>query len=457
MISQIIDYYITRLIYFYGNGRNLFIIFAKKTKMPCKNTRISWDTSVKHYVRYGLYNNLPEEIKVQIPRTNIHRWSCETDTKYMGCEVAKFIKEELELIKQTGESRNAKKILEAYFKLSEAYHSIVGKIKGTKNTVANNKNKIVETIEQLKSFVPVDAALKMFNLSRATYQNYKTLVLNKCIPSYFNWCLKTYPQQLLKREIDTIRAYFGNDALQYWSKSSLYYLGLRKKDFGFCLATFYKYSKLLGYSKNRHLQFKPKYDSLVSSKPNQIWCADVTILKTKDGTKHYLHFLMDHYSKKILDYKIEKCSSPKAIKSLLHNSYSQTSIKDKIKLITDSGIENINNTVNQFTQNHYIIHQIAQKDIAFSNSKIEAFNKIIKHQFLLPRKLENRKQLEKALDEDIEIYNNIRPQQSLSGNTPNETYDGKPVDIFQHNSHFKAQKELRRKENNKNKCKRCIK
>ncbi|WP_268848915.1 hypothetical protein [Flavobacterium aestivum] len=79
--------------------------------MSYKNIRISWDTSVKYYVRYGLYSNLPKEIQNQIPKTNIHRWSNESDDKYLGCEVAKFIKDELELIRQTGESRNAKKIL----------------------------------------------------------------------------------------------------------------------------------------------------------------------------------------------------------------------------------------------------------------------------------------------------------------------------------------------------------
>lgn len=37
-------------------------------------------------------------------------------------------------------------------------------------------------------------------------------------------------------------------------------------------------------------------------KPNEIWCADVTILKTTDSRKQYVHFLMDHYPKMILGY-----------------------------------------------------------------------------------------------------------------------------------------------------------
>jgi putative transposase len=351
---------------------------------------------VKHYIRNGLYNNLPQEIQNQIPRTNIHRWLHETDDKYLGCEVANFIKEELQLIKQTGESRNAKKILEAYFKLSEVYHSITGNIKGIRPKIISSKEKIVETIEQLKSVISVNVALKIFNISRATYQNYKIQVVNKCIPSYFKWCLKSYPQQLMSKEVNKIKSYFEDNSYQYWSKSSLYYLGLRNKDFGFCLNTFYKYSKLLGFNKCRHLQKKKPYNSLISSKPNQIWCADVTILKTKDGTKQFIHFLIDHYSKKVLGYMIGKRSSPKIIKTLLQNAHTKLATSMEIRLITDGGIENVNKTVKQFTQNHNIIHEIAQKDITFSNSKIEVFNKIIKHQFLLPLQLENKKQLETA-------------------------------------------------------------
>lgn len=72
-------------------------------------SRISWDTNVKHYIRNGLYGNLPNAIKVKIPKTNKHRWEREDENKYAGCEIAAFIKDELELIKRIGASSNSKK------------------------------------------------------------------------------------------------------------------------------------------------------------------------------------------------------------------------------------------------------------------------------------------------------------------------------------------------------------
>jgi putative transposase len=98
---------------------------------------------------------------------------------------------------------------------------------------------------------------------------------------------------------------------------------------------------------------------------------------------------------------------------------------------------------------------IAQKDIPFSNSKIDAFNKIIKYQFLLPRNLENRKQLISALAEDVPTYNTIRPQFSLEGNTLTETFEGKIIDLKSYKSHFEEQKRWRVMLNYQNKYKNC--
>lgn len=148
-----------------------------------------------------------------------------------------------------------------------------------------------------------------------------------------------------------------NAAYLHWSKSSVYLLALRNKEISFCQTTFYKHSKLLGYGKSRHLQSKIKYSSLTSYKPNEIWCADVTILKTADGKKHYIHFLMDHYSKMILGYRVENSSSPRTIKNLLHEAYLKHKSKDTITLVTDGGVENVNNTKKNLIPNLFQ-HQV---------------------------------------------------------------------------------------------------
>lgn len=213
---------------------------------------------------------------------------------------------------------------------------------------------------------------------------------------------------------------------------------------------------MLGYN-NRHLRPKKNYKSLKTSKPNEIWCADVTVFKTLDGVKHYIHFLMDHYSKMILGFRIEKSSSAFAIKILLQEAYKKLAIDDDIIFLTDGGSENKNSTVASFINSKLVKmkHLIAQKDIQFSNSKIEAFNKIIKHQFLLPKNLNNFKQLNVALNKDVLIYNNNRPQLGLAGNTPSETYINVPLNMKQYTSHFSEHKKNRTLQNQKSTCNNC--
>lgn len=184
--------------------------------------RKSWDTTVKHYFRLGIENNLPEHVWTAVPHSNRPRWRGEPDGKYAGCEVAAHIQRELELIKRVGQSSVTKKVLESYFTLCDTFFEITAKVKGIGQAVARSKDLVVSTVENLKQFVPVEKAIKAFNISRATYQNYKTLVMNKCDSSYFLWCVKKYPHQLLKREILTIKKYMEGQQYRHWSKSSVY-------------------------------------------------------------------------------------------------------------------------------------------------------------------------------------------------------------------------------------------
>ena len=421
--------------------------------MQIIQTRVSWDTNVKIYIRNGLHKNLPQEVLKTIPRTNIHRWVNEPSDKYKNCGLQHLIEQDFELLKSQNEFPSSKKLSWAYIKILKGAYVIFNQIRDFDKTIKANKQIIVDTVEAVKEYIPTKEAIKLFRISRATYQNYKVQVLNKCEASYIFWCVKRYPLQLLNKEILAIKNYFENPQYQYWSKASLYYVGLRNNDFNFGLATFYKYSKLLGFKNGRHLQVKPNYSPLVSTKPNQIWCADVTILKTADGVKHYIHLLVDHYSRMILGYQVAQSAQPKIIKNLLQIAFEKQAQTESIDFVTDCGVENVNKTVASYISStgNKIIHKLAQRTIPESNSVIESINKVLKHQLLLPRNLQNGSQLEIALPEDINTYCYVRPQHRLLGNTPFESYNQKPIVI----PDFTTQKIARIAQNQLNRCKKC--
>lgn len=355
------------------------------------------------------------------------------------------------------QSSKIKRINESYFKLADTFHNVISNIKEVKILLKDQKELIVNTIDSLKDIIPIENALKLFNLSRATYQNYKTIIIHKCENSYFKWCTKRFSNQLLPKEVETIKKYMQDQRYQHWSKSCVYLRAVRDNALSCGLSTFYKYCRLLGFSKLKTYRKADYYNPYKTFKPNETWCADVTIFKTEDHIKHYIHILMDHYSKKIIGYRIENNSSGKAVRTLLRDAY-ETYKPEQTLFLTDGGSENVNNEVSSLLKsyNDIIIHRIAQRDVLFSNSMIEAFNKVLKHQFLYPKTISNRVALENIMAEAIPIYNNIRPQWQLSGNTPNETFNGTPINFGKHSNGFEEQKAIRSIQNKQNSCKLCI-
>ncbi len=265
------------------------------------SSRRSWDTAVKHLARKDLLNDVLTTDQIAlIPRSNISRWKSESDQKYTLCEINNIVKQEIELIKRLNQSSRIKKINECYFKLADAFHNIISNIKSIKSVIKNQKELVINTIESVKDVISINKALKIFNISRSTFENYKSIVIHKCETSYFNWCTKRFPNQLLPTEIETIKQYMIHKDYKFWSKSSIYLKALRDQNLKCCISTFYKYCRLLGFKNNPRRKKSDHYNPVRTSKPNQLWCADVTIFKTTDTIKHYIHFLIDHFSKYVI-------------------------------------------------------------------------------------------------------------------------------------------------------------
>ena len=158
------------------------------------------------------------------------------------------------------------------------------------------------------------------------------------------------------------------------------------------------------------------------SRPNQVWCADITFIPMRRGYM-YLFAIMDWHSRKIIDWE-------------LSNTLDLRFCVDCLKrAIRHSGIPEIMNTDqgSQFTSDQWI-STLKGNGITISmdgkgrwldNVAIERFWRSIKYEDVYLKSYETARDLARGIQSYITRYNKYRPHQSLNEATPEEIYSGK--------------------------------
>jgi hypothetical protein len=190
--------------------------------------------------------------------------------------------------------------------------------------------------------------------------------------------------------------------------------------------TFYKYANLLILTRAKPV--KKKYDQGIrADKPERLLHMDVTIFRPLDHSRVYVYFLVDNFSRFILNWKASLDYSAKITFqniSEAYEKYNLDKVNPRVDLVCDGGSEN-KGMVDVFVNspNMNIQKLVAQTDIVFSNSMIEAVNKRMKYDFLFTTNLLNIEQTDQYLSYAVEQYNN-KPHSSLYGLTPTEAFNG---------------------------------
>ena len=225
----------------------------------------------------------------------------------------------------------------------------------------------------------------------------------------------------------------------------------------FNISTFYKYVNLLNLKRPRlpHRR-KHHYLGIRASTPLQIIHADVTIHRTADNQKNYIHLIQDNYSRAILQPAVKRnCTAQTTFENLIivYEKYLHPEGIENCQLISDDGSENYGPVKDFINDSHHptIQHLIAQKDIEFSNSMIEAANKQLKYRFLYHHHIADYEALVKYIEQSVNDYNN-RPHHVLHGLTPNEVLHGQIPNPHAYTSKIQQSKATRLTENKKIKC-----
>jgi hypothetical protein len=314
---------------------------------------------------------------------------------------------------------------------------------------------VVSNIQKVAAIIGVKQAIKYLSLN---FQQYTKLKRNiSCISSIFNLCRIKHPSQLLQKEINVVKTYCLEPSYQLWPLCSLFHQ-MRKDDAAhMTLSTFYKYVSLLKLKRGVAISRRKNHKTGIRAPiPFQILHAYMTEFKTEDQKKAYIYLVQDNYCRAIVAYQLStKRSASFTLENLarVKADYLLPCSVSECTLLTDDGSENYGE-VKQWikaSDNPKINHVIAQVDIHFSNSMIEAANKQLKYRFLYHQKINDYSRLGEYIEKAILDFN-YRPHAVLHGLTSIEVLQGKRYNTEMQNNLLWIAKRTRILENQKMKC-----
>jgi transposase InsO family protein len=175
-----------------------------------------------------------------------------------------------------------------------------------------------------------------------------------------------------------------------------------------------------------------------------------------DGSRVYLHAILDNFSRRILAWRLNDTFETGTTAELLKEAAKELPDGTVPSAVMDSGVENVNGTVNELVSDGTIQRILAQVDIVESNSMIEAWWRQLKHQWLYLNELDSESSIRKLIAFYVEQHNSVVPHFAFQGQTPDEMYFGTgakvPVDL---NDKRAAARAARLAHNRALSCDRC--
>jgi len=100
-------------------------------------------------------------------------------------------------------------------------------------------------------------------------------------------------------------------------------------------------------------------------------------------------------------------------------------------VVADSGVENVNGQVNALLDPGRLKRVLAQVEVSYSNSMIEAWWRCLKHGWLYLHHLDTRAAVERLVTFYVQQHNSVMPHRAFNGRTPHEVYFATAVNLEQ--------------------------
>jgi len=222
-------------------------------------------------------------------------------------------------------------------------------------------------------------------------------------------------------------------------------------------STFYREMKkaaLMGkrQGSSRAPQVKPE---VKADRPNQVWSWDLTYIPLGPFFV-YLFAIIDVYSRKIVGWHLSMSATVRAMKMAWDKALVGEGLLSKVGApcfpvaLSDHGVQMAKKTAKEFFRDLGIKQLFARYQTPEDNSWIESWFRILKYDWLRFKDYVSFSQLERMMENFIDVYNHLRYHESIGYVTPVQKHSGKAEFVLEARLERKRLARLRRLEINRN-------
>jgi putative transposase len=297
-----------------------------------------------------------------------------------------------------------------------------------------DKIRILRAVDRARKCVPLPALLRFLRLSPSRFQAWRRLE-HACALDDQSSCPHTSPHRLTPPEVRAIKDMVTAVEYRHVPTGMLAVLAQRLGKVWASPSTWYHLVRKFGWRRPRLRVHpaKPKV-GLRTTRANETWHIDTTVIRLLDGSRAYLHAVIDNFSRRILAWRVAETFAPaNSVAVLVEAGRSATPSETMPVVLADAGVENVNAQVDELIATGVLRRVLAFTELKFSNSMIEAWWRSLKHQWLFLHALDSVTTVRRLVAFYVQEHNTVLPHSAFRGQTPDEMYFGKgdavPADL----------------------------
>jgi putative transposase len=290
---------------------------------------------------------------------------------------------------------------------------------------APEKARMLRAIHRTRGVLGLHRVLGIVGLSASRLRSWRQADA-RCLLADDSSCPKSSPTRLTPSEVSVVREMVTSPDLRHVSTGGLAVLAQRTARVFASATTWCRLVRERGWRRPRLRVHPAKPEvGIRATRPNEIWHIDTTLIRLLDHTKIYLHAVIDNYSRRILAWRLSDRFDPTStVAVLVEAAAALEASAPRPTLLADAGVENKNKAVDALIASGLLTRLVAQTEIHFSNSMIEAWWRSLKHQWLFLHQLDSIARVRSLIEFYVAEHNTRLPHRAFDGQSPDEMYFG---------------------------------